>query len=356
MSAYSLVDLLQQVPWLWDILDGQCLKGLLATSQELRNQAMEHAHCIRTCKHPDMSHLTCSKWHRLHVLDMSNSTYLPAVITAQLSKGAWPELQRLYLGHVNSDTFDPFSGKWPSLEASSAGCTTNAVAALVAIEWPLLRTLAVALQRNDNDAMPQLMKGQWPQLRNLSINGLCGDNLNHLRNCPWRSLERLQLSDCRIPRHGRDCLVKAYLPNLQELSLVGVGPPIQTPFSCCALLADSNWPLLSKLELIRIPTTRSLVAAGNWSHLQSLVLHHVRFFAEDSPILMKAHWPALRSLTLIGCFETSTVLDSCMQKWSALESLTVRVSTDRVSAVILGKASSQWPSLHVRCTRDLNSP
>ena len=204
---------------------------------------MEHVHCIRTDSFPDLCHLTSSSCTRLQVLDL----------TAQRSEGAWPELQRLSLGlgsYLNAGVVGSFSGKWPLLQAFSASRLDQAaMSELVAIGWPLLRNLTVEFP---NDAMPDLMNGRWPQLRQLSISCLDDSGLKHLRHCPWSTLERLQLSHCNMTAISATCLIQAYLPNLQELSLINFPFDAETQdgYLCFAQLAQGKWPCLANLSYI----------------------------------------------------------------------------------------------------------
>lgn len=211
--------------------------------------------------------------------------------------------------------------------------------------------------------MPDLMSSRWPQLRELSIGCLDDSGLKHLHHCPWSTLERLQLSDCNMSPISTRCLRQAYLPYLQELSLINIAfdPDV---YLCCAQLAQGEWPLLSKFQLHCLATGFTqdcirVLATANWPRLQTLIFDCLDFFDEDITSLPEAYWPALRSLTLCGWFTTSVatiVLPLCMQKWPALESLTVCTSSPTVSAAILEQASNQWPSLQVhfdprRCHR-----
>ena len=153
---------------------------------------------------------------------------------------------------------------------------------------------------------------------------------------------------------GTTCLIQAYLPNLQELSLINF-TDVRNVCLCFAKLAQGKWPLLSKLELhCCVNTTQDCIrvlATGKWPRLRTLIFDNADFFYEDITGLTEAYWPALRSLTLVGWFENTVVLQSCMQKWPALESLTVCASSPTVSAAILEQASNQWPSLQVRFKR-----
>lgn len=371
-EAVSLVELFYKVPLLWDLLDGKCLKVLLSTNKALRNQSMDHVHCIRTDRYPDMGHLTCN-WARLQVLDMTSLKVASddlrlllrqsKISVARLSEGFWPDLQQLSLGRytdLNAGVMRSFSGKWPLLQAfstNSSQLTQAAMSALIGLHWPLLRTLSI---QPSDDAMPELMNSHssWPQLRHLSISCLSEFGLQHLRHCPWGKLTRLQLSHCIMSDISTKCLVAAHLPNLQDLSLFENPTSIYMDldgYTCCRALAKGKWPLLGKLELKGVKINQASIGqivTGNWPLLHAVVLDGVDIVDKEVLTLSEAYWPALKSLTLLGFdFETITVLELCVQKWPGLESLTLPAASSEVSAAIVDQlflqANNQWPSLQV---------
>lgn len=301
----ALVDLFHRAPRLWDFLDGNSLKTLLSVSREIRDQAIEQVHRIRIAQHSDWCHLTCSNWPGLKVLDVWSS-------------------------RVDAEMLHSCSNRWPLLQALSipfARLDQAAISALNTIEWPYLRQLNIVAT---DDAMRDLMKCNWPQLRDVTIAGnLHEDGLKYLRNCPWSGLQQLQLSVHIMTRYSTDCLVRGYLPSLQELSLVGF------ELNCANLTQE-------RIEIL---------LTGNWPCLHTLKLNCFELFDEHIPILIKANWPALKLLSMdLGMFRTTVVLDLCMQRWPALKSLTLGKMRKHVSAAIFEQASRQWPSLDVQVT------
>lgn len=297
-----LVDLFYRAPRLWDFLDGDSLKSLLSVNREIRDQAIEQVYRIQIRRYSDWCHLTCSNWPGLKVLDV------------------W--------SRVDAETLRSCSNKWPLLQAFSipfARLDQAAISALITVEWPCLRQLNIVAT---DDAMPDLMKSNWPQLRDMTIAGnLREDGLKYLRDCPWSALQRLQLGVHIMTRYSTDCLVRAYLPSLQELSLVGF------ELSCANLTQ-------ARIEIL---------LTGNWPCLHTLKLNCFELCDEHIPILIKADWPALKLLSMdLGIFRTTMVLDLCMQRWPALKSLTLGKMRKHVSAAILEQASRQWPSLDVQ--------
>ena len=94
------------------------------------------------------------------------------------------------------------------------------VTALIEIDWPLLQTLCI---EPEDDAIPVLMNGNWPELKDLSIgNGLGNAGFEHLSRLPWSTLHRLQLTFGQATPSGMYSLIHAHLPQLQELSFVCV--------------------------------------------------------------------------------------------------------------------------------------
>ena len=171
------------------------------------------------------------------------------------------------------------------------------VTALIEIDWPLLQTLCI---EPEDDAIPVLMNGNWPELKDLSIgNGLGNAGFEHLSRLPWSTLHRLQLTFGQATPSGMYSLIHAHLPQLQELSFVCViwyteGEGENRGEDCFAMLAQANWPLLSKLELIGVDAshegTRQLVT-GQWPMLQTITLDPFDITDRDMPLFVQAHWP-----------------------------------------------------------------
>lgn len=181
-------------------------------------------------------------------------------------------------------------------------CVTSLRSRLQVLD--MSRSLEFEWTEFDDEKILQLMKGQCLQLRDLSISGLSEYGMKYLRGCPWKSLKRLQLSNCEISSDETDCLAQAYLPNLQELSVVNLKSPYYKSFPACALHANGNWPMLEKLELCEARTTPGhfrVVAAGNWPNLHTLILTDVIFDCEAVPgqgidILASGNWPCLQTV------------------------------------------------------------
>ena len=195
------------------------------------------------------------------MLDLSDSGGV-----TQLSGGRWPNLQRFTL-YTDSDLrstagiISSLSGNWQLLQEFclfDVVLDKAALSALTAIRWSQLQTLHID---PFDDAMPEVMRGYWPELRELSIGlDLRDDASTHLCKFPWSTLERLQLTVCDISQYSTDSLVHANLPNLQELFLVCLsresGLTGEGMFSCFARLAQGKWPLLSRLELRGVAVTQ----------------------------------------------------------------------------------------------------
>ena len=154
---------------------------------------------------------------------------MKAATAAQLSNGAWPLLQSLTLARgrnfsdlstCSADVFRQFKGKWPllkSLTVSMHRMDTVEVTALTETDWPLLRTLCIEPL---DDAIPALMKGNWPELKNLSVGNEMTGGLEYLADLPWSTLQRLRVSFAQVTPSGMYSLIQAHLPRLQELCFV----------------------------------------------------------------------------------------------------------------------------------------
>lgn len=75
--------------------------------------------------------------------------------------------------------------------------------------------------------------------------------------------------------------------------------------------------------------------SGNWRSLPSLTLEHFPFTYENIPDLTQAAWPEMTPASILGCFHTSTVISSCMQRWPRLESLTTQECCQDLSALVV---------------------
>ena len=202
----------------------------------------------------------------------------------------------------------------------------------------------------EENAVPALMHGNWPQLTDLSVgNCLSEEGLRPLSACPWNTLQRLELVRFKVDARGLACLVEAHLPKLEELSFCQVS--LTCSEGCLSALAQGWWPQLAALGLELFDDRSNgkgcgavpmgmgwLYGAGydNWSfddvkalfseawhHLQSFTLDNFPFTDDNIPDLTQAAWPEMRSLTIIGCFGTLVVISSCMQRWPQLKSLTI---------------------------------
>lgn len=76
--------------------------------------------------------------------------------------------------------------------------------ALTEIDWLLLQTLCI----NPIDvAIPALMKGNWPELKDLSIGSAVSDGLEWLADFSGSTLQRLQLNFGTISPSDMYCLI-----------------------------------------------------------------------------------------------------------------------------------------------------
>ena len=369
VESISLVDLLCEVPRLWDFLRGHCLKTLLGTSTLLRSIAHQHVTHVgfpNGWQSPEIHTLVSRKWLQLQVLDLQGNN-ITAAAAVQLSNATWPLLKRLlletslYLGSAyDSQVFHNFQGKWSlmqSLTVKSGKLDHAEVVALTQIDWPSLHSLTIDAV---SGALPALWKGNWPQLRHLSI----GDGLNdeqdedmqHLSTCPWSSLNSLELHNCTITTEGMAHLVQAHLPQLKHLALVNVRLSQGWPdgdWAHIATLAKGNWPYLTTLEV-----TSSVVDAvcidelifSDWPHLQALSFQGC-FSDRADKLIARAPWATLTCLKLCGSFDGAWVMiDECMHRWPALQSLTLGPSRSYayLTKAIIRAARRIWPLLLVQ--------
>ena len=359
-NCVSLSDLLLEVPRLWAFTPSRYWNVLLGVNREVRRQVPGMVTCIKITEalQPEqVHHLTKGGWSQLRCLDLSESC-MTAAAACQLSSGAWPLLQSLALarGDDRSSCCEQvfqgqFKGTWPLLESltvSEHRLDIAQVTALTEMDWPLLQTLCI----NPFDAaIPALMKGNWPELKDLSIGSAVSDGLECLADLPWHTLQQLQLNFGTITPSGMYCLIQAHLPQLQELCFVDSEWHTEDE-DCFAVLAQAKWPLLSTLELIGVEASlegiRSLVT-GQWPMLHTFTFVSCDMTDEHMLLLVQASWPSVQNLTLGGHFEDMETLNMCMHKWPALQTLTLGVGTDQThNATMSTTAKARWPSLDLQ--------
>ena len=358
---YLLTDLLHEVPRLWDFFTGGAKKGLLGVSVRLRKETLERINHVTLRGNlllADVSHLTSGRWSQLQVLDLGHGT-LTSMASAELCRGAWPCLRSLSLAQpllpqpsCNEDALKDFKGKWPLLEHLSISSYKKLDIAqtvtLVAFEWPVMKILSI---RVFNAAIPALLEGRWPQLKDLSIGiSLGDDSFVHLARCKWSRLERLQLTHCQVSPWGMRHLTQAHFPQLKELSLVSFSFP-EHPEECYALLAQGKWPQLTTLELNLMHATHECIArlvTGHWPLLQTLLLEDFSITDADVPALVAAAWPAIKNITVSGWFNKTSVVCLCMERWPKLECLRLRAQSRHTAYNMKELAKNNWPSLDLQ--------
>ena len=228
LTDVTLADLLHKVPRLWEVLDRRDKQVLRATSRELRRQVFELVTSIKTAYKGlgvspllmDISWLVTCTWTQLRSLEL----FLDPALVPELSNGARPLLANLSLNRTSSssrklpaelddDIFDGFKGKWPLLESlviTLGELNTAHITSLVETAWTSLKTLKVEPL---DGALPDLMRGNWPQLVDLLLGvGLSDGGLEPLSACPWSTLKRLQLVRCKLDVSGMASLIQAELP------------------------------------------------------------------------------------------------------------------------------------------------
>jgi len=242
----------------------------------------------------------------LQTLDLSNSNTGKTAVR-QLSKGPWPLTRpsfpvRLKSGrHTRPNPFSHFRSKFPllkSLTICGHRLDKDEVKAMAAIDWPSLRTLS---NQPSNDAMPELMKGKWPLLSHLYIEGLSEEGILHMSSSPWSALQFLQLTNCIMGADAAMCLARAHLPNLKHLSLCKVSL-LDGSEAIYELASAGKWQALTTLELVLrvisdVPFMDAL-ALGDWPALQNFTLTGRTLGNRDIDLFTQANWPALKRITL----------------------------------------------------------
>ncbi len=200
-------------------------------------------------------------------------------------------------------------------------------------------------------AIPALMKGNWPELKDLSIGSVVSDGLEYLANLPWSTLQRLQLNFGTVSPSGMYCLIHAHLPQLQELCFLNSEWYTEDE-DCFAVLAQAKWPLLSKLELIGVQASHEGIrhlGTGQWPMLRTFTFTPCDVTDEHMQLLVQAAWPSIQNLTLVGHFEEMETLNICMRKWPALQTLELGVGSDLThNATMSTMARARWPSLDLQ--------
>ena len=373
LTDVTLSSVLHEVPRLWDFLDRQNKRKILwDMGPELRRQASDLVTSIKSAytmwiEHQclDVRWLASCNWTHLRSLDLT----LDPAFVPELRNGAWPLLTSLALTQpyrlsssnlpaepVSEHIFDGFKGKWPMLERLAIALgklNTTHITALVEIEWTLLKTLKIEpLDR----ALPALMRGNWPQLTDLSMGvGLADGGLELLSACPWSSLESLELVHCKLDTRAMAGLIQTHLPLLKKLSLYQVA--VTDAGACFFQLTCGRWPLLAELKLYRhgrqclvydADQVRRVddiltLTSGKWPNLQSLTFDNFPIYNEDVYVLVQAAWPKLTSLAMLGCFDSEDTISLCMQRWPKLQLLTL--GTFRHNFRAFTRCAQRHPSL-----------
>ncbi len=172
-GCVSLVDVLHEVPRLWDFLQTNCLQTMLSINAPLRkiaHQYVTHLAFPSGWHLADIDAAVSRSWLQLQVLDLRGSN-INAAAAAQISTASWPLLRSLsldasvYLGSLStSEVFHHFCGKWPLLESltvASGFLDLGEVVALTRIEWPLMKSLCVDIA---SGCIPAFLNGNRPQL------------------------------------------------------------------------------------------------------------------------------------------------------------------------------------------------
>lgn len=85
--------------------------------------------------------------------------------------------------------------------------------------------------------------------------------------------------------------------------------------------------------------------------LQTVTLEAFDITDRDVPLFVQAHWPNVQNLSLVGhgCLEHMAVLDMCMHKWPAMQTLKLTADTDQANNVGMSNmARDRWLSLDLQ--------
>ena len=83
--------------------------------------------------------------------------------------------------------------------------------------------------------------------------------------------------------------------------------------------------------------------------LQTVTLEAFDITDRDVPLFVQAHWPNVQNLILNGNFEHMAVLDMCMHKWPAMQTLKLTADTDQANNVGMSNmARDRWLSLDLQ--------
>ena len=166
-----------------------------------------------------ISHLAAASWPCLTKLGLSRTGLTHAALQ-HLCSGCWPALTHLDIhannlssGSISLLSSPPqstrmmtdwasqlkelyLSSNLTSLDPQNNSLTASAVEDLTKIYWPRLEVLSLIHIKPNLDVMSHLLRGRWPKLSDLNINGQAiGDAaLQMLAQAPWRHLRFLNLT------------------------------------------------------------------------------------------------------------------------------------------------------------------
>ena len=154
----------------------------------------------------------------------------------------------------------------------------------------------------------------WCQLSTLALENINDAALYALSFNKWSTLQTLRMATGTLTVKGLKSLAKAQLPYLKMLSLGKVTFAATGDEKPMAELAKGIWPLLQTLELWHIGLTSTNIApwfeqltSGDWPCLTELTLVDACIGYEHVHALMKADWPALNFIALVGDSDVNTL-------------------------------------------------
>lgn len=334
----------------------------MGTSRELRTRSQQHVTYLQLPKGwclLDIQLLAAKSWDQLGVLDLRLG-HLSIEAAAELSKVHCPTLTQLLISEsldaapsMRPNIFRLWSQNWPLLhtfECDFRNMRRDEILAVAQISWPNLQSLHL---RPLEGATEDLMRGDWPLLRQLSLQGLGYEGTHHLPKFGWHMVESLRLEQCSF--QGARVLTQVLFPCLKKLALIDVD------FGWSQNWLEQvikKWPGLTELHLMsksfhmfrqHLPEDCSLVK------LQRLTIHGEYICKRGVGWVFDLQLPALWHVTFCGCSPISAfgLIHKCMKTWPNLRLIQVEKDLHAYGCFeLFGEAlnllKSRWPHMDMQ--------
>ena len=301
-----------------------------------------------------LEYLIQGDWPKLNHLNLSDNEIHDEGLEI-LVKGNWPllevlNLQETKITRAGIETIVK-KAKWTklkNLDISENELNDEELAALCQGNWPLLETLNLGSIGVTKKALFKLLLNlNWPNFKEINMNGHVKDFASSLLQKNWPLLEDLDLSYSEISKFEIEITVNhSKWPQLKHLNLSGN----ELNTGALEILCKGHWPQLETLDLQNTGVTKkksifSFLLNISWQNLKE-----IKFDAAENNFansLLQKNWPFLEELDLsdseISKFEIEIMIKR--SKWPRLKHLNLSSNYDLNDEALEILWRGQWPQL-----------